>query len=463
MGYITTSKRYENVINRCLSDSHAASCVYVPTVILHHPDDGYRLSPRIVKRFYIDQEFTTRYTDSIVISVEITLDEFKELTKHLKNLKCTIKLEAYSSVLQRKLFNVEPIIFDSLTVVSDEIVINQLMNANVNKTASDVSNPDTPEKAEARITYPLFLINSKMYDARQIQINSVLTNVTVEQVLYWSANQFGFDLANIYPPDNPTVYKNFIIPPMKDISTLYGYIQSRYGVYKDGCGYYATDDCLDIYPIFATDTTRVVNKGTIHLVHIAEGSYKGLAKYHHRYDDDVYILSNTNMDRKSMNTRKMDEEGNTHSFAMVDGRHDNSVVVGKNGTVTRDKTVIQTIDMNANSQPKTNAQIYKFDGYTNNVFKETTKMFAANSTVMRLGWAMAEPKLLKPGQLVMYHYDNDGGDYQVKRGRVLSAVYNAAFVNLPDGTNFGMTFGCELNLFLEPDTVTNGADTTIGG
>ena len=465
MSQIPVSKRFQKIIDKCTSGGGDKSCVFVPTVVLHNADDEYSLTVDLVTRFWIRQNFMEKYTDVMFIELEIPYAQYQEYAKHVNNLRCTIKLEYYNTKTQSRIFDIDrdDIIFKDLVVIANEENLNQRYSAGMMGTSSSGGPADTPAKRQARIKVPLYLMESCVFRTRHTQVNGIMNGVTVEQMMRWVVSQLSIEKVNIAPPDNKQVYSNFIVPPSSDIKNIFPYIQNKCGVYYDGIGWYVTGDTCYIYPQFATSTKRTAVRGTIHIAHCPDGEYKGFSCYHVEDGEDTYILSNTTLERTSLNTKSMDKTGTVHLVGVADGRHDDSVVIGKDGSVKRHASNIQTIDSVANNQPLGDAQVARFDGYSNNVYEATSQMSASNGVVMKLGWNMAILQRIKPGQEVLFHYDDKDSTYTVKRGRVMSADFDSQLAKLADGTHFGMQFICTLSLFLEPDTITNDADTTMGG
>lgn len=463
MGQITVSQRFQAVIDKCISDVGGSPTTFIPTVVLHQDEDEYSMTLYEINRFWIKQDFINKYTDVMFLEFDLTYDEYVEYSRHVNGLKCTIKLEFYNTKTQQKVFSEPDIIFKNLIVVTNEEDLNQKYNANMMQSSEDNKVKDTPQKAQAQVRVPIYLMEESVFKTRHLQLNGIMSDVDSEQMLRWAISQLGIEKVNIAPPDNKQKYNNFIVPPGSDIKTIFQYYQDKCGVYYDGIGWYVTGDTCYVYPQYATATNRTSVGGTIHIAHCPEGEYRGLTHYHAYIDNDIYILSNTGLNRKSLNTEGLDKVGGVHMVGIADGRHDNSVVIGEDGSVKRDPSNIQAIGTVANNQPMADAPIVKFDGYTNNVYASTSKMAASNGVIMKLGWNMALLQALKPGQGVVFHYDDEGSTYTTKKGRIMSANFDSVLTRISDTRTFGMHFICELTLFLEPDTITNDADTTMGG
>jgi hypothetical protein len=273
----------------------------------------------------------------------------------------------------------------------------------------------------------------------------------MEQVLHWSAQQFQVDKPKIITPDNPQTYDNFIIPFM-GIDKLYNFLQNRYGIYAKGMGYYFSEDELYIYPQFDTDRNKNTTDGIVRIISVPEGSYLGMDCYHAKIDDDLWILSNSNKSMQSLNAVGEENSGNVHVTANTDNQRDRSVVINKDGSVTRDKSSLTVVQMsNKAGAMNASSQNIKYCGQRSNIYQSTSEMAANNGTVLACEWNMAIPRSIKPGQIVTYQYDDTNSGFSSQKGRIMNVEYRAIKQHPHTDGTFILTFSANLTVFIDPE------------
>ena len=92
-----------------------------------------------------------------------------------------------------------------------------------------------------------------------------------------------------------------------------------------------------------------------------------------------------------------------------------------------------------------------FKGERTNVYTTTSEMAMNDGTTLTCGWLRAQPRLIPPGMNVEYHYDDNGGIYRVKKGRILGIAYVSALTPSQMGTVPWMYFNASLSAILEAE------------
>ena len=147
-----------------------------------------------------------------------------------------------------------------------------------------------------------------------------------------------------------------------------------------------------------------------------------------------------------------------HVSTNPDNSRDRGVVINKDGSVIRSAENI-TVIQNTNSNPmKSKALVPKYVGQRTNIFTTTAQLAANDGVYMNTGWIKAKPLSLLPGQCLLYHYDDKGDDYAVRKGRILKVKYQSSLIPCNSGGERLISFMGIIYAYLEPDVQ---QDTTL--
>ena len=83
------SKRIQERILKAIDDTDE-KCVFSIKCNLVDPNSDYKLEPRYVKAFSVEQDFYETYTDTVQIQIAITPEEQKEILAHMQDLECSL-------------------------------------------------------------------------------------------------------------------------------------------------------------------------------------------------------------------------------------------------------------------------------------------------------------------------------------------------------------------------------------
>ena len=428
--------------------SAGTNCVYKPMLALHNPNTEYAEVFDMMESLNIEQDFTRSYMDKISAVIRIRVDQLRDIIANLQDLECTIMLTPMIMRLNIPDYSQEPIIIKA-NVISDNTDIDQMYNKE--QFNSDHNRPPlNASEQQLTMLYPIYLIEPAVYKARHMGINAILNGVDMEHALQWICYQFGFESVNIYKPDNPQVYGSVIIPPMKYLSDVFPYLQDRYGIYSSGLGYYVTGNTIYIYPAFDKDPSHSPVEGVIHLIHGPKNNYLGLDSYHTTVETDTWILSVSDVEIKKPGIAAEENDGNTMTVSNPNNAMDSGVVIGKDGSVTRDTSTVTTIQLAGSKSMKTNSNVPKYKGSSSNIYKLTSDMAASEYDYIGLVWLQSVPRFIKPGQSILYHYDSKDNVYCAQAGRILSASYASVAHKGNNQFQKLFTFTCNLSFFVEP-------------
>lgn len=442
------SERLKHKIEQALYGTD--SCVFSPEVVLYNPNTGYKFNCRYLKAMAIGQDFFGSYMDMMQITIDVTPEELQALLPNLKDLECTITLYGFDDKTLTIIYDQEPIIIETKVLIDDQADLEKKFNISL------FGDPETDTKLTAdqnsmMFPYVLHLVEPEAYDLRHVQINAMFNEITMEKLLHWICQQFKAEQVKIVKPDNPQVYNNLVIPPMHDISSIFPFLQERYGIYSKGLGYYFTEKTFYIYPVFDVDPNTSPEEGTVHIVNAPQDYFLGLDRYHAKEGEDVFIASVTAVDMKPLNSEGTENLGNVHVSTNADGTLDKFVTIQEDGKVMRAENDISVVTMqNQAGNVTSDMQNLKFKGERTNIYSSTSEMAMIDGTMLSTGWMRATPRLLKPGQSALYHYDAKAGEYKTQKGRMFRVFYGGT-LHTSESEKPWISFNASIEVKLEAD------------
>lgn len=443
--YVKVSKILQKEISVALSGS--GSTAYLPKLTLHNPNTEYTETFNMLESLSFVQNFSEAYMDEITAVVRVRPAQIRTIIDNMQDLECTIILTPMNVTLNTPDYSQQPIIIKT-NLLSENVDMDQIFNKE--QFNSDGNRPPTNlSEQELTTLYTLYLVEPSVYKARHTGVNAILNSVDMEHVLQWVCYQFGFESVNIYKPDNPQVYGSVIIPPMKYLNNVFTYLQDRYGIYLAGLGYYVTDNTIYVYPAFDKEPSHSNTRGVIHIIHGPENNYVGLDTYHRKVDDDTWILSISEVQVKKPGIAAEENGGNTMIALDPNNAMDNGVVIGKDGSTTRDPSTVTTVQVARSNSMKSGANVPKYKGNISNIYSFTSSMVINNYDYIGLAWVQAVPRFIKPGQSIIYHYDSKDDVYCTHPGRVLSATYISHGFKGNNAYQKLFTFSCNLAFFID--------------
>lgn len=432
------------------------SCVFLPEVILHNPNTGFEANIELIEGFAIVCDYMTAYCNTYQLNFKVDPITYVNILKNMKDLEVSISLFPYNPIYLDECYDQDPLTFELKVLVDEQTDLEKVMNINIlgdtTKTNDGENTPLNVIQAQATMDMQLTMLEPEIFELRHIQINAMFNGCTVESLLYWIAQQFKAEQVNVTVPDNPTPIDNLIIPPTQDISTIFNFIQERYGIFKDGLGYYFENKIMYIYPLFAHDRDRSTEDGIIHLISAPDDYFVGLDRFHCRQDPDVLVVSTTKKSQQAVTSKGVENEGNTHMSTNADEARDKFVQVQENGDVKMTGNPVTTVAMTNNaSNMQGDAQNVKFCGERVNLYASTEKFAELNGSTYTCGWSNAYPGLIKPGHICTLHYDGTQGEYKTQNGTILSVNYSGTTNTSSEGRKPWITFKALIGAHLEPD------------
>ena len=453
--FIDCSQRLQDKIREGLHGDK--SCVFSPVCVLHNPNTEYKYECRYIKNIGIFQDFITSYMDIVQITTDVTPGEHAELMQNLKDMECTLILYPFDDKTLTMIYDQEPEIYKMRVIVDEQIDLEKKFNINMFGDSTVEKKDDsysylTAEQHSATIPFVFHMCEPEAYELRHVQLNTVFSKLTPESLAHWICQQFRVvEEVSIIPPDHKETLENVVIPPMHNISTIFPFIQERYAMYSKGLGYYFTNKTFYIFPAFDTAKETSPVKGTLQIINAPEKYFQGLDRYHNTVDDDILVVSMTPVDIKPLNMEGSENVGNIHVSTNADKMRDNFVNVSEEGKVTRGEKDIAIVAMqNQAGNIQSDIQNVSYRGERTNVYSSTSEMAMINATRMKTGWVRAYPRIIKPGQNVLYHFDAKMGLYKTQKGRILRVFY-AGNVHPSDSNKPWVSFNANMEIHLEAD------------
>lgn len=445
-----------NVSDRLAGRIHAAmsgkeDACYRATLILQNPDTEYKKKVTLVTGIQIVQDFIHNYMDQILVSITMTPNEYREMYSNATGLEATLTLDPCNAATRAENLEQDPIVF-KCRVITDQLQdIDKVLPANLTVREEDAETRD-PHQKDMLTTIDLHLIELECYDLRHVQMNSIFTECDIESVIHWAAANFGAETCVVIPPDNKQTYNNLVVPPMQDISSMYPFLQQRYGIYSKGLGYYFTEKTMYVYPAYDHELSTSTSQATCNIVGVPQSLFRGNGVYHNRVEDDIWLIA---LDAKLSNIsqRSYENLGNVSVSLNPETALDNAAKLGGDGKLTRDNKDVTTVQ-SQNTAPNANAKMtnIKYETGRSNVYVATSRMAQGDAVLLNAMWDMAVPKSIKPGMNCQYHYDAAGGEFKTQPGRIMMVQYKAfPRKNTGDDDNPVLRFVANITAHLAPD------------
>lgn len=394
-----------------------------------NPDPKHVVKPLYMESYNIIQDFTKTYTDIILLTVNISVKEFFSIVKNNgKNLYCTIMTYPVNESTRLPVYNIRQedinisqagwihtyrAIVLGLSDILKQYNINQLEQDEKTKTP-------TPYKHSQRMRLALQLISEDAYNVRTTSFALPLSNTTVKQAIYASANTLGVKNIYLHEPDNKQVYPSLIIPPMQTLESFIPMLQNYPGIYKEGIEYYYTNNTLYIYPGYKVDPLR--NDPIVNFYKVPKDTFPGLFGYQHRdKDKNIHIVTDTDIEINDNAPTSLENIGNHVVTLDTEKSLDlTRTTDGKKGTFNFNNLFsigLTNIEGNTPNKYKTT-----YIQGSSNPFQMASQMLKENKLEITLGWHNPLPFTINPGQRCIYHYEDEVG-YKTKIGIIDSVSY----------------------------------------
>ena len=463
----------------------------------------FDFTPHRINSFRIEQNFVENYMNHYELNVMLTPAQYQKLFYNYKDLRCTVKFYAANintSQIFGKTFKGDPILVieDAYCVFKDK---QDIMKKNPKSTLiPENENAKNTTHQEQYLDNIIFQIMPKEdYQFRSADVNTILNNCTVKDAIYAIANSAeSVDALMCVDPDNKTVYKNIVIPPILSISDALTFLQQYYGIYSKGLGFYYQVGCLYVYPQFETSPILPKDKapdvpvykknkyatvtgdvlldemgdgGMTHIYMVGEDNYTGLQYYHAFEGKTIHIVSNGKAVFRDLADAGMENVGYGflahHSSRDIDSAR--TVLDSKIPLANRFGIWPMNIHQNPNNSylaqdgqnkelgmTSTLANVQYVDDKSN-IFTLQSMLNSYKRNTAGFVWNNAVPFTFRPGYRICYHYD---GEDESRRGLDDSTAQSLQYMT-KDGVVDEVTYTFSLSKSSDPEFYTCMADVGV--
>lgn len=198
--------------------------------------------------FSIENNYEDNFFPLFKIHFKVSSQVYYKILKYKNTCKIYLRIDKvnFNMVHSKSLY--KEFINDTFDVISDEGTddLNRMQREEENyKDYKSVVQDDTYDLTKINNDVSLYLF--KNIDETRKNVNHVFQNINVADALTYVCGTFNSKMLLMTPPDNLTVYKEFLIPPLPALKALQ-FIDTYYGIYKKGTIFFIDYDCTYIIP-----------------------------------------------------------------------------------------------------------------------------------------------------------------------------------------------------------------------
>lgn len=404
---------------------------------LSKTNSKFAYTPLIVDNLVIKQDFAHEYADNIVISFMVASADYATIQDNAEGLLAVLTITSLDR-LGSTVYNPPPqqYIYQA-TIVNPKDIRRQL---------SDVSQRTLPDT-----TISIRLIDQTIYDLRHINIHGIYQNTTLADVMSHIAQTFNFKTLHLVPPDNTHTYDHIVIPPNKNFSEVFTYLQKTYGVYMKGLNFYGSNGVLYIYPPYETGPTF---PQTCVVYQADDGAYAGAQAFHKTTGTTTEIVVNRESFSQDITVTSGENKGTASMFLRSSALVDGVVTVDETKGVQYQTGLSASLRLQNPRLASGNAQHTTYAKATDNPFSMATALASGQAVMVAADWGHAVPFLLLPGCTVRYSYDQDG--VQMTQTGILEGVQCDLNRDARVGAGVMYLSSGKLILRLQPDPAVTG-------
>jgi len=284
----------------------------------------------------------------------------------------------------------------------------------------------------------LQLLDVNEFRIRKRNINVIFQQVTIKDVILFVAHNLGFNKINYIDKFNPSFYQNFHIPiSYGKFDVIFNYLQKKYGIYDKGFNYFYYNDVLYIYPMYDFSFERK-NESILHIYKVAPGTYNGMKSYHRYVDNDLYIVSNSDLINHKLSTTLLENIGTNVVFLNSRTLIDKFKKINSDGTVDIANDIVNLSTYTDNKIFDKSVTV-DYSNPSLNIYEQSSKIAERNTEIIMTEWAMARPFTTIPGNRIKFYYDQENGitmrngllenvEFQLKRIEQMTSVKEDFFV-----------------------------------
>lgn len=457
-----------NITERPTFGSYTIECLFFGDNRTNN--ERFEVTPFEVVKLTIEQNFNSSYTDEISLVVSLMPAQYLQMYDNSRGLKCSLKFTPTNKNTMKR-DSAPSIIKEYLVIFKDKSDIRKKYSKEA--LVPDTEGQMTQEQQGAMIPDAEFqLIDQSSYNLRKIKLNFIARQVTIKDAILLICKLCEIKKTAIVQPDNTKAYENFYIPPSLSFDQAMVFLQSYYGVYNKGLGFYYTDETLYVFPECETKPTT---PESAHLYYVGN-NYTGNDVNHAMADTITHIILNGFAKEQDLQDSGSEMDGTSMIIQDATRIIDSATTIGESGATGLGKVSVSELNTNMFSAGESDLgmtynayqPMFRFDD--SNPYKLRELLNAYRRVIVTTQWAAAVPFTFKPGYCVYYHYDGDNianGEqgatisatsmYTTKTGICSGVSYTFLEVGR-HGSEYVHTCQCDLVLSLEY-TPANNAPT----
>lgn len=375
---------------KVMSNTSPAQFTITARFISSDPGSKFSFYPFMIESITIDRDYLENFGDVIDLTMMISPKDYALMQDQGQNLLCILTV-TYIDKYGKTVYTPAPIRKQYNVMINDPLDVRK-------------SIPDIQVYTEPSTKVTVRLVEPAIYKLRHIKINTVLQNATLTQAIHEITRSFGIERLQMVPLDNVHQYDHIDIASHQGVDSIFGYLQSRFGLYPKGANSYITDGVLYIYPPF--ETAPSYDKTAI-FYQVDTGNFAGSNIFHRVENKSISIVINSQPNSYDLSIAGSENTGTgfifTRASRMVDGF---TGVDSKEGAKFTDDPALAVSLNNGRTLSKDMNNFFRIKA-TDNPFPSMSELVMHQASLMELVWMNADPFQLDPGHAVTYYYDRN--------------------------------------------------------
>ncbi len=279
------------------------------------------------------------------------------------------------------------------------------------------------------------------YHLRKRKFNVIFHDVTMEETIMAISEMLGFTKVYVHKPDNTNSYRNMIIPPLHDISSVFGFLQtsSLYGgVYDAGLRHFIIGDTLVVYPAL----TQIESDIVVNFLYTGPNSLLGVKKQMSIDSKKINIIINSAIKQAERGQRVMENIGNWFIQLCPESIVDDNYTVEED-SVSINEDNLASITISDTATGVINDTFTQSFEMINNNRLLTEQLYQNRMVDIAFKWTQAVPYLIYP--LYKSFIITDNGSEMYTKSCILNRLtYNLIKQNTTD--NQGFLCECDVSI-----------------
>jgi hypothetical protein len=398
---IVPTELLKSIVDEIISIDRT-NIVIISGVIFSASNLDFKLSTTTdftIDRFNVHQNFSENIVDDINLDILTSANSLIKLVENKSSLYISLVVEYVDPETGQVVLDEEVEIYKYKVFVHNIENILKRLPADAVIPNDGIDNPITETQAINNVSIKLQLFSDSSYFVNKSSFVGLLSDADVSSAIKYISSACGISNIDMISPDNTVSYKHIYIPPEQwKFKSIIGFLQKEYGIYNCGLNYYFTNDILYVYPPFDMDSTH---RPDVSIYKIHNTTYAGSPNFHKVKDDELHIVSNSEMVNDNLSARAAENSGNSRVFLRSDNMIDG--IVDQSSMKITDTSIALSNKLDNSIHPE--SAIPQYRKPSQNVFELASQMNEGNTELIGLGWASARLFMIKPGTPVSFIYD----------------------------------------------------------